>query len=127
MEFFLKGPPPGIDSSACDVCFQISDITQQGSTQLPLWPCSRFPPRLSGIYWLHMALLCNVTFEFQSLFRRLHSQPTAALHTPALGSNDMSFLAVAYLITQIFSSDARDCGCFCLSRFFCVYPNCWGR
>ena len=38
------------------------------------------PPRLSDIHWLHMALLCNNTFEFQSLFGRLHCQPTTALH-----------------------------------------------
>lgn len=55
------------------------------------------PPRLSGIHWLHMALLCNNTFEFQSFVGRDYTvgpqQP--CMHAPR-DPNDMSFLAVAH-------------------------------
>ena len=76
------------------------------------------PPRLSDIHWLHMALLCNNTFEFQSLFGRLHCQPTTALHAHTRPGIQMRcrvfscgiffFFFFFFFIKQTFSSDAGD-------------------
>ena len=65
-----------------------------------------------------MALLCNNTFEFQSLFGRLHCQPTTALHAHTRPGIQMRcrvfscgifiYLFIFFFIKQTFSSDAGD-------------------
>lgn len=78
-----------------------------------------------------MALLCNNTFEFQSLSADYTvSPPQPYTHLP-WDPNDMSFLALPYFIKQTFSSDAGDHGdmvIFCvfhvLCLFFGAFQNC---